>query len=200
MAASNYSFANFTGDGSTTQFTLAFPFLSRSHVKVYVDGVAKVLNTDYTIDQSTGRVTFASAPAAAAEISIYRLTPRATGDRTVVFVDPSNLKAEDLNNADLQQLYITQELLDRAQAAIRSEPSDGTPSDPLDPLPEVADRAERVLAFDEAGQPTVAPVTLTQLQLLAERNPIGLLSDVTDYGLIADGVVVASADYGSLTS
>ena len=199
MAVSNYSFANFTGDGSTTQFNLQFPFLSRSHVKVVIDGVTKVLNTDYTIDQTTGRLTFSSAPAAGASISIYRLTPRATGDRAVVFRDPSNLKADDLNNADLQQLYILQELLDRAQAALRSEPADGTPSDPLDPLPEVGERAERVLAFDEEGQPSVAPITITQLQLLAERNPIGLLADVTDYGLISDGTIVASADYGTLT-
>lgn len=199
MSASNYSFVNFTGDGATTQYTFQFPFLNRSHVKVYVDSVLKVLSTDYTIDASTGRVTFTVAPASGAAISIYRLTPRGESDRSVVFRDPSNLKAADLNASDLQQLYILQELLDRAQAAVRSEPVDGTPSDALDPIPEVADRAERILAFDIEGQPTVPAITLTQLALLVERNPIGLLTDVTDYGLLTDTVILASADYGTLS-
>lgn len=200
MAASNYSFANFTGNGSTTQFTIQFPFLNRSHVVVTVDGALKVLNSDYSLDVSTGRVTFVTAPTAGASIKIYRITPRAVGDRAVIFRDPSNLKAADLNNADLQQLYIIQEQLDRAQAAVRSEPADGTPSDPLDPIPEIAERAERVLGFDTAGQPTVPDITLTQLAVLAARNPIGLLPDVTDYGIISDTMVIASADYGTLDS
>jgi hypothetical protein len=194
-----YSYANYLGDGVTTQFSIPFPFLSKSHVKVYVDGSEKLLNSDYTVNIGSSRVEFTSAPAVGNSVKIYRLTPRAGSDRVVVFKDPSNLSAADLNNSDLQALYILQELLDRAQAYLRSEPADGTPSDPLDPLPELPERAEKVLAFDGAGQPSVAPITLTQLQLLAERNPIGLLANVTDYGLITDSTIVASADYGDLS-
>lgn len=198
MAVTKYSFETFTGNGSTTEFSLPFPFLNRSHVKVVVDGVTQALYADYTLDPSTGKVSFAVAPTSGAAITLYRLTPRGSYDRTVVFRDPSNLRAEDLNNASLQQLYIQQEEIDRRNASIRTEPADGTPSDPLEPLPESPQRAGRILAFDASGQPVVSSITLTQLQLLVELNPVALLTDVTDYGLISDSLVVASADYGTL--
>lgn len=196
MAVTSYSFRNFTGDGATSQFTFQFPFLNRAHIVVVVNGVIKTLNTDYTVNVTTSRVDFMTPPASGAAISVYRKTPRADTERVVVFRDPSNLRAEDLNNADLQQLFITQELIDRVGASVRSEPADGTPSDLLASLPPIAARAEKIFGFDLAGQPAVSPVTLTQLQLIAERNAVGLLPDVSDYGIISDSVVLVTTDYG----
>ena len=59
---------NFTGDGSTTEFTVAWsPLLSVA--KVTVDGTV-IAETDYTVDTATGVITFATAPAADALIKI----------------------------------------------------------------------------------------------------------------------------------
>ena len=60
---------SFTGDNSTTEFTVSWtPLLNVG--KVTVNGVELVVGTDYTVDTATGKVTFTSAPAAAAEIKI----------------------------------------------------------------------------------------------------------------------------------
>lgn len=60
---------NFTGDGSTKDFTVAWtPLLSVA--KVTVNGVAAVETTDYTVNTATGTVSFIVAPANAAVIKI----------------------------------------------------------------------------------------------------------------------------------
>lgn len=59
----------FKGDGSTTEFTVAWtPLVSVGQVTV--GGVVKTVTTDYTVDTATGKVTFTSAPANNAEIKI----------------------------------------------------------------------------------------------------------------------------------
>jgi uncharacterized protein (TIGR02217 family) len=72
-----------TGDGSTTIFGLYKTYSSggvtrtrrivkpvSGTVTIYVNGVLKTLTTDYTIDYSTGIVTFTSAPAAMFGLSV----------------------------------------------------------------------------------------------------------------------------------
>jgi uncharacterized protein (TIGR02217 family) len=66
-----------TGTGSQTVFQLkrSFGGFSESVVNVnvfatlFVNGVAKTYGTDYTVDNTTGLVTFVSAPAAAAALT-----------------------------------------------------------------------------------------------------------------------------------
>ena len=70
------------GDGSTTQFQLIKTYVSGSEfrnrtirlpktgtVKIAVSGVTKTLGTDFTVDNTTGFVTFAVAPAIAAIVT-----------------------------------------------------------------------------------------------------------------------------------
>jgi hypothetical protein len=51
-----------TGDGVTVAFTLAHPPVLSGSEKVYLNGVLKVLTTDYTIVNATGVITFVIAP------------------------------------------------------------------------------------------------------------------------------------------
>ena len=58
-----------TGDGTTTEFSLAnAPVYYESEV-IYVAGTAQTRGTDYTIDYVTGKITFATAPALDAAIT-----------------------------------------------------------------------------------------------------------------------------------
>ena len=65
-----------TGDGTTTAFQLAHAYGGYSEpvfdingtASIYINGVLKTVTTDYTIN-STGLVTFVSAPAAAAALT-----------------------------------------------------------------------------------------------------------------------------------
>jgi len=58
-----------TGDGTTTEFNLANRCLQTNTETIYVDGVAQVRDTDYSIDYDTGKITFTTAPASGAVIT-----------------------------------------------------------------------------------------------------------------------------------
>jgi len=52
-----------TGDGTTTEFSLANRCLQAYTETIYVDGTLQTRDTDYSIDYDTGKITFATAPA-----------------------------------------------------------------------------------------------------------------------------------------
>ena len=70
---------SFTGDGTKAEFTLGFPFLNQSHLRVIVNGVLKVLGTDYTVTDPTSpknaTIKFVNAPTNGHSIKVYRNTP-----------------------------------------------------------------------------------------------------------------------------
>ena len=108
---------SYTGDGSTTQYSITFPFLDSTHVKAFVDGVS---NTNFTISSST--LTFNSAPANSAIIRIERQTP--TDTRIVDFTDGSVLTESDLDKSADQNFYIAQEISDANQSAMTLDTDD----------------------------------------------------------------------------
>ena len=71
----------YTGNGSTTTFSVTFPYIEQAHVIVTVDGVTKTLTTDYTFPTSS-TITFTSAPAASTIIKFTR-----SSNRTARLVD-----------------------------------------------------------------------------------------------------------------
>ena len=115
MATSGLSYQYATGDGDETIFGFTFGIIedlivvggSPEGVLVYVDGVKKT--SGYSITASSKKVTFDSAPAAAAEIKIERSTPQAVADQLTQFTDGAVLSEQDLDNLQLQLLYIALE-------------------------------------------------------------------------------------------
>jgi len=72
--APEWQLDNFTGDGSTTTFTLNTSGVSTNNAFVFYNGVALKPTTDYTINTSTGVVTVTFAPINASEIVVrYQL-------------------------------------------------------------------------------------------------------------------------------
>jgi len=49
---------SYTGDGSTTQYSITFPFLDSTHIKAFINGTQTSL---FTLSSST--LTFNTAPA-----------------------------------------------------------------------------------------------------------------------------------------
>ena len=43
-----FAIDTYTGNGSTTNFSVTFPYIEQSHIVVTVDGVTKTLTTHYT--------------------------------------------------------------------------------------------------------------------------------------------------------
>ena len=118
-----FSYAQYTGNGSTTTFSVPFPFLLKAHVKLYtgfniIDGTFAsqlVDGTDYTWTSNT-QVQTTVAPAAGVVLTALRDTP--DGALLVPWQDGSNLIADDLSTSDLQNLYVVQEQQDRNDAGI----------------------------------------------------------------------------------
>jgi hypothetical protein len=113
-----YSYNVYTGNGSTTQFTIGFPYIRREHVKVYVAYV----DTAYTYVNNT-TVQLATAPGAGVRVEVRRITPAA--NVLVDFADGSTLVAADLDTANLQHLYLEQELDDYSKQTVSVDPATG---------------------------------------------------------------------------
>jgi hypothetical protein len=90
-------------------FSVTFPFMSTTDLRVQLAGVTKSLNTDYTIVQSGANtvVNFNTAPANGATIRIFRDTDIDNIEST--FVAGSSIRSTDLNNNNTQLLYAAQE-------------------------------------------------------------------------------------------
>ena len=95
----------YKGDNVTKNYSLPFQYISKEHVKAYINGT----ETSYTW-VNAGTVTFTQAPATNALISILRITPRDT--RLVDFNDGAILSERELDLSSLQLLYLIQEAID----------------------------------------------------------------------------------------
>ena len=95
-----------TGDGSTTDRNFPFPYISRSHVKVTVDGVAVSFSF---IAQNTVRIS--PAPATGKSIRIYRETPKTP---IINWEDGVVILGRDMNASNIQNIYIAEEAFNEA--------------------------------------------------------------------------------------
>ena len=108
---------SYTGDGSTTQYSITFPFIDSTHIKAFIDGTQ---TTAFTISSST--LTFSSAPANASVITIERQTPN--NARIVDFTDGSVLTESDLDKSADQNFYIAQEISDDSAGTLQLNNAD----------------------------------------------------------------------------
>ncbi len=109
------SYNEFTSVG-TTACNLSWSFLLRAHVKVYKNrdrladtGTLLSETTHYTWTGAS-QITLVTAIASGEVVTIERQTPGSA--QLSPWTDGSNLTAEALNNADLQNLYVVQEQSD----------------------------------------------------------------------------------------
>ena len=97
----------YTGNGSTTDYSFTFPYLDTTDIKASLGGI---VTTAFSLTNAT-TVRFNSAPGNGVAIRIYRETayenPKAT------FYPGSAIRAGDLNDNTLQNLYVTQEANDK---------------------------------------------------------------------------------------
>jgi len=94
---------SYTGNGSTTNYSVTFPYLKKADVKVTLDHVA---TTAYTFANAS-TISFTTAPANGVGIRIFRDTD--VDAARFVFSSGSALKAGELNENLDQLLYADQE-------------------------------------------------------------------------------------------
>lgn len=106
-----YSYETYTASGSNDTFNVPCPYLAKSHVHVYLDGVETSAFTWAT----TSSIKLNAVPAAGVKVKVQRITPFTAP--LVDFVNGTISTAEDLDTLALQAIYLTQENADNGNLA-----------------------------------------------------------------------------------
>ena len=162
-------FAQFTatGNGSTKQFTIPFPYVKKDHIvvalnNVTVTGFTFINDTTIefdTISSATATQETSGAPKTGVGIEITRDTPLTNA--LVDFVDGSTLTAGDLDTAVLQLLYGIQEAKDEAALGIQNTPQGQDAQNK--PIINVADPTNAQDAVTKAFLERIGSITSTQI-------------------------------------
>jgi len=112
------SYVQYQGNGNTTNFAVPFPYISRAHIFVRVNG--NVTNYTWLNDQS---VQVTPAPISGAVVEVRRETPK--NGLLVDFVDGSTLVETDLDLLARQTFFLVQEADDATQGTL-SVQNDGS--------------------------------------------------------------------------
>lgn len=105
----SYSYVTYTGDGTTRDYIVPFPYLKISDVKVTLNEAEQTASFDYSW-HTAGTIRFVTAPPKGTSVRIQRITDKVTP--AVDFRDGSTLTEADLDLAVTQLLYIAQEAYD----------------------------------------------------------------------------------------
>lgn len=180
----------YNGNGATVLFTVPFYFLDNSHLQVVVTSSAgvdstKVLTTDYTVsgagNPAGGSITMLSAPAIGEKLAIIRSIPIT---QTTDLVDNDPLPAEVLETSLDKAAMIDQQLAEKLDRALIM--SAGTTVSGQ--LPDAATRADKLLAFDASGNPTVVvPPTGTAAALQVDLASTAAGKGAAMVGFIQSG-------------
>ena len=98
------TFIEYTGNGSTTNYSFTFEYIKEAEVKVTLDGAS---TTAFTFANAT-TLSFNTAPASGVKIRIYRETDVSSLKAT--FFPGSAIKAEDLNDNFTQNNFAVEEI------------------------------------------------------------------------------------------
>ncbi len=187
----------YAADGATVAFTYPFPIFLDADLEVYVDGVLQTLSTDYVVvgavQSAGGSVTFTTAPAAGASITLVR---RLTIKRTSDFQASGEFRAKVINDELDFQTAALQQVEDDQSRSMRLSRFD----DPADlELPAEAIRASKVLAFDGNGDVSLSTLTITEIETGASgpMGPVGPMGPAGADGVFAEIASQADAEAGT---
>lgn len=145
-------FNEHTGNGVTTVFAYQFQVLAEGDLAVFVDGAQKSNGSDYTIagvgNEGGGQITFVTAPAVGADILLARQMVLA---RDTDYQTNGDLR-EAVLDRDFNRIWLVlQGMSSNLDTAIR------LPFPEIaNPLPGVDARKNRLMSFDDQGQPSTA--------------------------------------------
>lgn len=144
----------YTGSAGVGPYAFSFPVLVNTDIAVYKNSTLLTLTTDYTVTISgttgTGSVTLVSAATGSDRITI--VGARAI-QRSTDFVTGGDFFANTLNTELDSEVIFVQQVAETAERALRAPVTDPTTINMTLPLNTV--RANKTLAFDADGNPTI---------------------------------------------
>lgn len=161
----------YTGNGTTTVFAFPYKFLEKTDLVVYVDGVIKTLNVDYTVGTPSdfgANVTFSSAPASSASV--------------VIFADPNLLQSSDLPSTGPFPSSTVEQMVDKVTLQVQR-------------LRDLANRAFRLSDADISGASSVLPTPSPRKALIWALDGLSLINSTydPDAASVAADTAVAAA-------
>jgi len=141
----------YTGDNSTTAFSVTFPYTETSQVKVFLGSTLQTITTHYTLTTpgATGTVTFGTAPGSGVIVSIIRETDYL---QAVDYVNNDALDAETLEKAFDKLTMMCQQLDNKIEGAVGfDETVSDSDTTSLKLAAGTTDLAGKLLAFDSTG-------------------------------------------------
>jgi hypothetical protein len=175
------SFVRYTGNGSTTAYSISYSYRDAADLIVTINGAA---TTSYTLNGAGSTLTFDTAPANASAIEIRRKTSQTS--RLTDYAAGSVLTENDLDTDSEQAFFMSQEAIDDAGDVIKLSNIDFQWDTQNKRLKNVADPVDNTDAvnkqFISDNLPNITTVS-------------GIASDVTDVANIAaDVTLVANAE------
>ena len=137
----------------TGPYAFTFEILANTDIAVYRDDTLLTLTTNYTVtinSNGTGSITLTAAPTGATQIAIVG---NRTIQRTTDFVTGGDFFANTVNDEMDQQTIFAQQNAEGLQRALQAPQTDPTTINMT--LPRKADRANKTLAFDADGNPSI---------------------------------------------
>ena len=113
------SFVRYTGNGSTTAYSIPFSYRSTADLAITLAGVA---STAFTLNAAGTTLTFNTAPASNVAIEIRRRTSQ--GTKLVDYASGSVLTENDLDTDSDQAFFMGQEAIDDANDVIKVSSTD----------------------------------------------------------------------------
>jgi hypothetical protein len=172
-----FSYVDYPGDGTTTLWSVTFPFLSRDHVSVTNLATNAPISFNWITD---GQIQISPAVAGSVSFRIARSTPKAT--RLIDYTNGTQLDEQSLDTDSLQNFYITQELQDNGVGGVQA------PDASFNGLKIPAPGAAQFLRWNDAG-------TALEAVPLAPLGAIGLPVSVAQGGT---GAIAAPAARNNL--
>ena len=139
------------GNNSTTAFTVNFPYTEKSQIKVFLGDTLQSLTTHYTLTDpdSTGTVTFSTAPTTGTLVTILRETDFL---QTIDYANNDILDAETLESAFDKLTMMCQQVKGLVDKAVGFDDTvNDTDTTSLKLAAGTADLAGKLLAFDSTG-------------------------------------------------
>ena len=112
------SFVRYTGNGSTSTYSIPFSYRSTADLSATVAGV----NTTFTLNAAGTTLTFASPPANLAAVEIRRKTSQTS--RLTDYASGSVLTESELDTDSTQAFMMSQEAIDNADDVIKISNTD----------------------------------------------------------------------------
>lgn len=192
--------ATYSGNGTTTTFTVPFYFLAAADLQVILRSgtteTVQTLTTQYTVTgagvPSGGTVTMVTAPASGTTLTILRnISPTQETD----LLPNDRLPAESLETALDKATMLIQQLDEEIARAIKFPASDAAMSAQI---PVATARASKFLTFDASGNP-VASIGTDATTDIFTQSGAGAVSrsvnaklreviSVKDFGAVGDGL------------